>query len=131
MNVSAEEKPSGQEQQQQPVVEGSGMDPVTNTVKDAENKDEKPMDTVNAEQNAPYAQTKDSKEEGNGNDKQATDRKSTGVENPKEEPSEEDLKSMPVRQYLENTGTGLSILCARLSVSTEAQFKNPSQVTRV
>lgn len=113
MNDSAEEKHPVQEQQQ-PVVEVSGNDPASNPDMDIGKKNDQIEKPDTSEQNAPDAQTKDSKEDGNGNDKQATD-KSTGIENPKEEPTEEDLKSMPVRQYLENTGAGLSILCATRS----------------
>lgn len=103
MNVSVEEKSSVQ--QQQAVVGGSGNDPLPNP--DTEDKNEQDVKVVNSEENGAEAKTKDSKEADNGNDKQATDTKGTGVETHKEEPSEEDLKSMSVRQYLEHTGTGL------------------------
>lgn len=110
MNVSAEEKSPGQ--QQQPPVDAPGNDPIENLGKKEENetKDQIAAKAVNSEQNGGENKTKESKEDDSANDKDKKGtEQGTGVDTAKEEPSEEDLKSMPVRQYLETTGMGLSV----------------------
>lgn len=113
MNVSAEVKSPAQ--QQEPAIEGSGKGSAPNlgTVSEKEIKNEANGNAkaVDSEQNGGETKATEPNEDDKANDKdtEATGKKDSGVENSKEEPTEEDLKSMPVRQYLENTGMGLFV----------------------
>ena len=113
MSAAAGEKPEEvhPEKSQNKETETQASDAVKQEVKasnDANNTNQSIVKSESTDPSAPKAGEGDApKEQDKATDGKPQEPEQNAAEKPKEEPTEEDLKTMPVRQYLETTGVCL------------------------